>query len=196
MRRPLGVLLFCLACTVEGARLRVPQLRGRTSLSAAATRPQPTQPGNSTAATAYNAMRRDIIFFERLATLLLRTASRLGSWLQQWIARSIGFPPRVMVVQLSGVIAADNEMRTADSLLLYDESIGGERVPQPGARGRPGDGIINLARCDKLLSRAFAAHGARAVCILINSPGGSPAQSSLIYARLRALRKRYKRVPL
>ena len=32
--------------------------------------------------------------------------------------------------------------------------------------------------------------------LLINSPGGSPAQSSLIYQRLRALRKRYKRIPL
>ena len=36
----------------------------------------------------------------------------------------------------------------------------------------------------------------RAVCLLINSPGGSPAQSSLIYQRLCALKKRHKKVPL
>ena len=34
------------------------------------------------------------------------------------------------------------------------------------------------------------------MCLLINSPGGSPVQSSLIYERLRALRARHKQVPL
>ena len=79
----------------------------------------------------------------------------------------------------------------------YDPSASGPGSNSPaGTNARGRDGIINLNRVDKLLTRAFNTHGARAVCLLINSPGGSPAQSSLIYQRLRALRKQHKRVPL
>ena len=66
----------------------------------------------------------------------------------------------------------------------------GQPDRSPAAKGR--DAIINLERVDKLLTKAFAAHGAKAVCLLLNSPGGSPAQSSLIYQRLRTLKKRHK----
>lgn len=128
---------------------------------------------------------------------MLRTASRTTAWIQEWFARSIGFPPRVMVVHLSGVIAADDEVRLGlyDSLLARPEVLLAGVQGAGEARGRA-DGLINLARCERLLTRAFSAQGARCVCLLINSPGGSPVQSSLIYERLRALRKRYKRVPL
>ena len=45
--------------------------------------------------------------------------------------------------------------------------------------------LINLARFEKTLSRAFMTPGCRVVALLIDSPGGSPAQSSLLYHRLR-----------
>jgi signal peptide peptidase SppA len=44
----------------------------------------------------------------------------------------------------------------------------------------------------RTLERAFAVHGARAVALLINSPGGSPAQSHLIYGRIRQLAEEKK----
>ena len=49
---------------------------------------------------------------------------------------------------------------------------------------RPGLMLSTLART---LERAFAVPHARAVALLINSPGGSPAQSHLIFRRIRAL---------
>lgn len=49
---------------------------------------------------------------------------------------------------------------------------------------RPG---ITLATSATAIERAFSYKGARAVAIQINSPGGSPVQSTLIYRRIRAL---------
>jgi len=49
---------------------------------------------------------------------------------------------------------------------------------------RPGLTMAGLARS---LERAFSLRNARAVALLINSPGGSPAQSHLIYRRIREL---------
>lgn len=49
---------------------------------------------------------------------------------------------------------------------------------------RPG---IALDTCAGALERAFSARGAAAVAISINSPGGSPVQSNLIFKRIRAL---------
>src|SRR5262245_38738715 len=49
---------------------------------------------------------------------------------------------------------------------------------------RPGLMLSTVAR---QLERAFAVRGARAVALVINSPGGSPVQSHLIYRRIRAL---------
>lgn len=49
---------------------------------------------------------------------------------------------------------------------------------------RPG---LSLANCASALERAFSFKRARAVAIVINSPGGSPVQSRLIFARIRAL---------
>jgi serine protease SohB len=67
--------------------------------------------------------------------------------------------PVVPVVRLSGVI--------------------GTTVPL-----RPGLMLATLART---LDRAFSVRGARAVALAINSPGGSPVQSHLIYRRIRDL---------
>jgi signal peptide peptidase SppA len=49
---------------------------------------------------------------------------------------------------------------------------------------RPG---LTLAGIARTLDRAFAMRNAKAVALLINSPGGSAVQSHLIYQRIRAL---------
>jgi serine protease SohB len=55
---------------------------------------------------------------------------------------------------------------------------------------RPG---LTLASIARPLERAFAMRRAAAVALLINSPGGSPVQSHLIYRRIRALAEENKR---
>src|SRR6202048_3916863 len=49
---------------------------------------------------------------------------------------------------------------------------------------RPGMTLSGVAR---MLERAFAMKNARAVAVVINSPGGSPVQSRQIYLRIRQL---------
>jgi signal peptide peptidase SppA len=49
---------------------------------------------------------------------------------------------------------------------------------------RPGMSLAGVART---LERAFAIKNAKAVALVINSPGGSPVQSRLIYLRIRQL---------
>ncbi|UIJ71187.1 S49 family peptidase [Aurantimonas sp. HBX-1] len=54
---------------------------------------------------------------------------------------------------------------------------------------------LSLATAAPLLEKAFAHKRAPAVAIVVNSPGGSPVQSRLIYQRIRDLaRERDKRV--
>jgi serine protease SohB len=55
---------------------------------------------------------------------------------------------------------------------------------------RPGLTLSGLARA---LDRAFAVHHAAAVALAINSPGGSPVQSHLIFRRVRELAQQKKR---
>jgi signal peptide peptidase SppA len=74
-------------------------------------------------------------------------------------ARLRGDTPVVPVVRLNGVIGA-------------------------GSALRPG---MSLAGVAKNLERAFGTRGAKAVAIVINSPGGSPVQSHQIYNRIRQL---------
>ncbi|HEX3708826.1 MAG TPA: S49 family peptidase [Pseudolabrys sp.] len=54
---------------------------------------------------------------------------------------------------------------------------------------RPGMMLSTTARS---LERAFSTRNARAVALLINSPGGSPAQSHLIFLRIRQLAEEKK----
>src|SRR6202023_2690535 len=49
---------------------------------------------------------------------------------------------------------------------------------------RPGMSLAGIART---LERAFAVKNAKAVALVINSPGGSPVQSRQIYMRIRQL---------
>ncbi len=57
---------------------------------------------------------------------------------------------------------------------------------------RPG---LMLATVARSLERAFSVRHARAVALLINSPGGSPSQSHLIFRRIRQLSEE-KKVPV
>ena len=54
---------------------------------------------------------------------------------------------------------------------------------------RPGMTLASLART---LERAFAVRRAKAVALLVNSPGGSPVQSRQIYLRIRQLAEEKK----
>jgi signal peptide peptidase SppA len=73
--------------------------------------------------------------------------------------------PIVPVVRLSGVIGFSTPLK-------------------PG---------VTLATMARPLERAFAMRNARAVALVINSPGGSPVQSHLIYRRIRQLAEEKKR---
>jgi len=55
---------------------------------------------------------------------------------------------------------------------------------------RPGLTLAGLART---LERAFTVRRAAAIALVINSPGGSPVQSHLIFRRIRQLGEQYKR---
>ena len=67
--------------------------------------------------------------------------------------------PVVPVVRLTGVIGVSSPLR-------------------PG---------LMLSSTARSLERAFATRNARAVALIINSPGGSPSQSHLIFSRIRQL---------
>lgn len=77
--------------------------------------------------------------------------------MRRWIP-FLKTPPTVAVIRLNGAIAA-------------------------GVRG----GTLNDAGLAPLIERAFRKGKPTAIALVINSPGGSPAQSSLIAARIRRL---------
>jgi len=62
------------------------------------------------------------------------------------------------------------------------------------AGGRFGRGL-NLHDLDEVIDHAFSMKKARAVALAINSPGGSPVQSALIFKRIRALSEE-KKIPV
>lgn len=72
--------------------------------------------------------------------------------------------PVVPVVRLSGVIGFSTPLK-------------------PG---------LTLASCARVLERAFTVRNARAVALVINSPGGSAVQSHLIFQRIRSLADEHK----
>ena len=80
-----------------------------------------------------------------------------------WLKNRFRRGPVVPVVRLSGVIAASS--------------------------GAFGSRTLSVESVAPLLKRAFDMRGAKAVALAINSPGGSPAQSSLIGQRIRLLAK-------
>jgi signal peptide peptidase SppA len=52
---------------------------------------------------------------------------------------------------------------------------------------------MTLASASKTLERAFSFKHAKAVAVVINSPGGSPVQSHFIYQRIRSLAEEHKK---
>lgn len=84
-----------------------------------------------------------------------------------WLGRLRSRAPAVPVVRLTGVIGG------------------------PSLRG----GGLTLNGINPALERAFKLRGAKAVALAINSPGGSPVQSTLIAERIRAL-SREKALPV
>ncbi len=58
-----------------------------------------------------------------------------------------------------------------------------------GVIGKGGkiDQGINIENVNPILEKAFETKGAKAVAINVNSPGGSPVQSELIYTRIKEL---------
>jgi signal peptide peptidase SppA len=97
--------------------------------------------------------------------MIEKTGDRVGwpSLVDRWVewlpARLRRGTPVVPVVRLSGVIGAVTPLR-------------------PG---------MTLAGVARILERAFAMKNAKAVALMINSPGGSPVQSRQIYLRIRQL---------
>ena len=84
----------------------------------------------------------------------------LVDWMKQLIPAKFRRDAAIVpVVRLSGVIGAVTPLR-------------------PG---------LTLAGVAKMLDRAFATKHAKAVALVINSPGGSPVQSRQIYLRIRQL---------
>jgi len=63
------------------------------------------------------------------------------------------------------------------------------------APGRFGQGL-SLERLERSLVQAFATKAAPAVALVVNSPGGSPVQSHLIYLRIRALAAEHSKAVL
>ena len=61
-----------------------------------------------------------------------------------------------------------------------------------GISGRSGAGGLNDAALAPVLERAFTKGRPKAVALAINSPGGSPVQSSLIAARIRRLADKHE----
>lgn len=89
-----------------------------------------------------------------------RESSGLSDKLMQYLpARFRPGTPVVPVVRLSGVIGAVTPLR-------------------PG---------MTLAGVARVLERAFSYRNAKAVALVINSPGGSPVQSRQIYLRIKQL---------
>jgi signal peptide peptidase SppA len=89
-----------------------------------------------------------------------------------FVKRTLGHfgkrPPVVSVIRLSGVIGSLGSLR---------------------------GGGLNLAGLERLIARAFAQRGLKAVALAVNSPGGSPVQSALIAKRIRQLAAE-KKIPV
>src|SRR4029079_18385088 len=81
---------------------------------------------------------------------------------------------------------------SALSRLLPAKFRGGPVVPVVRFSGTIGAAVplrtgLMLSSVARNLERAFSTANARAVALAINSPGGSPAQSHLIFQRIRQL---------
>ena len=155
---------------------------------------KPPDSGNITAVKALDAISRHWLIYERIFSLALRAVGGASKALRHLVMAFVHWPPRVAVCELRGVIASDTDVRYEAQALLQPGLLSDEAVAAALEARKSGD-LINMQRCERQLEKAFRS-GARAVALRINSPGGSPSQSSLIYRRLRELRRRHPRVKL
>ena len=100
----------------------------------------------------------------RLMTVAWHAEDSAPRFLDRIIPKRFRSGPTVPVVRLSGVIGISTPLK-------------------------PGLTLANVAR---VLDRAFTFRRARAVALVINSPGGSAVQSHLIHGRIRALAAEHK----
>jgi len=61
------------------------------------------------------------------------------------------------------------------------------------AKGGRMQTVLSLENCAALLEKAFARKNTPAVALIVNSPGGSPVQSRLIFRRIRDLAAEHKK---
>jgi serine protease SohB len=86
---------------------------------------------------------------------------------------------KVMIDALGPLVPARFRSDVPVVPVLRFDGVIGAAVPL-----RPG---LSLAGTAKLIQRAFDTRNARAVAMIVNSPGGSPSQSHLIFQRVRQL---------
>lgn len=81
--------------------------------------------------------------------------------------------------------------------LTKEETVTGPHLAVVDVRGTlDSESRASAARVLQGARRAFAAEGAEAVVLRINSPGGSPVQAGQIYEGIRALREQYPSRPV
>ena len=93
---------------------------------------------------------------------------------------------RILPKSVMNRIAPDWEPPAVVPVVRVSGVIGGSQ---------PWRGGVTLAALAGPLEQAFSTYGAKAVAIVVNSPGGSPVQSSLIFKRIRALSEE-KEIPV
>lgn len=92
-------------------------------------------------------------------------------------------------------------MAFEDLKIWLQERLGGTPAPVvavlrlEGVIGGRGARGITLAKLASTIERAFKLRGLKAVALAVNSPGGAPVQSALLYRRIRQLAAE-KKVPV
>lgn len=155
--------------------------------------PYPAINGTFGAVTAMLvALSANWLIYERISGFIRHVITGGFGSLKSLACRVFRHPATVTLVTMRGIIATDDEMRMGLAhAMVAPDTVRPELLEGSAAPGsmRSGD-LVNLNRFERTLTRAFATPGVRAVALLMDSPGGSPAQSSLIYCRLKALRAR------
>lgn len=126
---------------------------------------------------------RDVL--ESLATDALREKRRARRW---------GIFFKLLTFLYIGILIY---LATSEQTIDLDGAAGKDHVALVKLEGviMP-DGEASSERVIKGLRKAFKNSHTKAVVLRINSPGGSPVQSSLIYDEIRRLRKKHEKIPL